>query len=168
MLKQARIKAERPEIFWEFTRSICPECKRVIDAHILLRDNKVFMRKRCPQHGQFEALVFGDAELYTQVARYNKPGTLPLEFATEIRDGCPHDCGLCPDHQQHACLALIEVNNACNLDCPLCFANAGTHLAHTGFELTMEQVNFMLDRFIAFEGNPEVVQFSGGEPSLHP
>ncbi|MEK7328453.1 MAG: radical SAM protein, partial [Chloroflexota bacterium] len=55
-------KVNRPEIFWEFTRSLCPECKKVIDAHILLRDNKVIMRKRCPEHGQFEALVFGDAE----------------------------------------------------------------------------------------------------------
>ncbi len=161
-------KIDRPEIFWEFTRSICPTCKKLIDAHILLRDNKVFMRKRCPQHGQFEALVFGDAELYTQIQRYNKPGTLPLEFATAVKDGCPHDCGLCPDHQQHACLALIEVNQACNLDCPLCFANAGTHLAQGGWEATYEQVEFMLDRFIAYEGNPEVVQFSGGEPTLHP
>ncbi len=160
-------KVDRPEIFWEFTRSLCPECKKVIDAHILLRDNKVFMRKRCPEHGRFEALVFGDATLYTEIARYNKPGTLPLQFATEVRDGCPHDCGLCPDHQQHACLGLIEVNSACNLDCPLCFANSGTHLAHN-FELTFEQVNFMLDCFVAAEGNPEVIQFSGGEPSLHP
>ena len=72
-------KVDRPEIFWEFTRSLCPECRRVIDAHILLRANKVFMRKRCPEHGVFEALYFGDAELYTQIARYNKPGTLPLQ-----------------------------------------------------------------------------------------
>jgi 7,8-dihydro-6-hydroxymethylpterin dimethyltransferase len=163
-----RVKVDRPEIFWEFTRSLCPECKRVIDAHVLLRDNQVFLRKRCPEHGLFEARVFGDAELYTQIARYNKPGTLPLAFATEVRDGCPKDCGLCPDHQQHACLGIIEVNSACNLDCPLCFANSGTHLAHTGYELTYEQVEFMLDRFIATEGNPEVIQFSGGEPSLHP
>src|SRR5260221_391376 len=85
MLITSRQKVDRPEIFWEFTRSICPECKRVIDAHILLRDNKVYMRKRCPQHGQFEALVFGDAQLYTQIQRYNKPGTLPLQFATAIR-----------------------------------------------------------------------------------
>jgi len=167
MMLTAPAKVDRPEIFWEFTRSLCPECRKVIDAHILLRDNKVFMRKRCPEHGRFEALVFGDAELYTQIARYNKPGTLPLEFATEVRNGCPYDCGLCPDHQQHACLGLIEVNSACNLDCPLCFANSGTHLAQN-FELTFEQVNFMLDRFVAAEGNPEVVQFSGGEPSLHP
>jgi hypothetical protein len=161
-------KLDRPEIFYEFTRSICPECKKVIDAHILLRENKVIMRKRCPEHGVFEALVFGDAELYTQIQRYNKPGTIPLEFATEVRDGCPLDCGLCPDHQQHACLAILEVNQACNLDCPLCFANAGTHLAQNGWEATYEQVEFMLDRFIAAEGNPEVIQFSGGEPSLHP
>ncbi|MFQ5611519.1 MAG: radical SAM protein [Anaerolineae bacterium] len=161
-------RVDRPEIFWELTRSLCPKCRQVIDAQILLRDNQVIMRKRCPQHGWFEALIFGDAELYVDIARYNKPGTLPLEFATEVKDGCPHDCGLCPEHRQHTCLALIEVNSACNLDCPLCFANSGTHLAHTGFELSFEQVNFMLDRFVAAEGNPEVIQFSGGEPSLHP
>ena len=129
-------KVDRPAIFWELTRSICPECKIVIDAQILLRDGKVFMRKRCPAHGRFEALVFGDAALYTEIARYNKPGTIPLEFATEVKDGCPHDCGLCPEHQQHACLGIIEVNAACNLDCPLCFAGSGTHLAQSGWELT--------------------------------
>ena len=161
-------KQERPEIFWEFTRSICPECKKLIDAQILLRDNRVILRKRCPEHGWFEALFFGDAQLYTSIAPYNKPGTLPLEFATEVKDGCPYDCGLCTEHKQHACLALIEVNNACNLDCPLCFANAGTHYAQNGFELTYDQVNFMLDKFVAAEGTPEVVQFSGGEPTLHP
>ena len=159
---------DRPEIFWELTRSICPECRRVVDAQILLRDGRVIMRKRCPDHGWFEALVFGDAELYTRIARFNKPGTLPLRFTTEVRDGCPHDCGLCPEHKQHTCLALIEVNSACNLDCPLCFANSGTHLARSGFQLTHGQVDFMLDRYLAAEANPEVLQFSGGEPTLHP
>jgi 7,8-dihydro-6-hydroxymethylpterin dimethyltransferase len=162
------MKVDRPEIFWELTRSICPTCRRVIDAQILLRDGRVIMRKRCPDHGWFEALVFGDADLYTKIARFNKPGTLPQRFTTEVREGCPHDCGLCPEHRQHTCLALIEVNSACNLDCPLCFANSGTHLAKTGFELTHGQVDFMLDRYVAAEANPEVLQFSGGEPTLHP
>ena len=62
----------------------------------------------------------------------------------------------------------IEVNSACNLDCPLCFADSGTHLARSGFQLTYDQVNAMLDTFVAAEGDPEVVQFSGGEPTLHP
>lgn len=167
-MTQPIVKEERKEIFWELTKSICPECKKVIDARILLRDGKVFIRKRCPEHGQFEALFFGDAELYVKIAPYNKPGAIPLKFATEVHNGCPLDCGLCPDHQQHACLALIEVNQVCNLECPLCFANAGPHLAQDGFELTYEQVEFMIDSYIAAEGNPEVLQFSGGEPSLHP
>lgn len=168
MTLATRTKLDRPEIFWELTRSLCPECKRLIDAQILFRNNQVIMRKRCPAHGTFEALVFGDAELYAQIARYNKPGTIPLEFATGVKDGCPLDCGLCPEHRQHACLGIIEVNNACNMDCPLCLADSGTHLSHSGYELTYEQVNFMLDRFVAAEGSPEVLQFSGGEPTLHP
>mgnify|MGYP000026399833 FL=1 len=73
------------------------------------------------------------------------------------------DCGLCPEHKQHICLALIEVNTGCNLNCPVCFANAGV-----GYSLTMEQVEFMLDRFVETEGDPEVIQFSGGEPTIHP
>jgi uncharacterized radical SAM superfamily Fe-S cluster-containing enzyme len=161
---------DRSEILWEVTRSLCPTCRQVIDGQVYLRDNKVFLRKRCPEHGSFEALIFGDARLYVDIARFNKPGTRPREFASEVRDGCPYDCGLCTDHQQHACLGVIEVNNLCNLDCPVCFANAGTHHAHDGqgFELTYEQVDFMLDAYLAAEGSPEVLQFSGGEPTLHP
>lgn len=44
-------------VFNEVTRSICPQCRKTIDAHILLRDNKVYMRKRCPEHGVFKGLV---------------------------------------------------------------------------------------------------------------
>ena len=150
-------------IFYELTRSICPVCRRLIDAQILLRDNKVFMRKRCPEHGRFEALVYADAQSYTSIAKYNKPGTIPLQYTTAIEHGCPHDCGLCPDHQQHVCVGIIEVNSACNMDCPLCFADAGV-----GFNLTLEEVEDILDHFVETEGHPEVVQFSGGEPSIHP
>jgi tetraether lipid synthase len=150
----------------ELTRSVCPICKRVIDAELRVRDGRVIMRKRCPEHGPFEALVYSDAKLYLAQQRYNKPGTLPLEFQTEVEDGCPLDCGLCPDHKQHTCLGIIEVNSGCNLDCPICFADSGHQ--PDGFALTCEQVAFMLDRFVAAEGEPEVVQFSGGEPSIHP
>src|SRR6202171_4103811 len=111
-------KQDANYVFYELTRSICPECRRVIDGHILIRDNKVYMRKRCPDHGMFEGLVYGDAQLYTNSSKFNKPGTIPIEFATEVKEGCPHDCGLSPDHQQHACLGISEVNSACDMACP--------------------------------------------------
>lgn len=156
-------KKDADFVFYELTRSICPDCRKVIDAQVILRDNKVFMRKRCPQCGPFEALVYGDAAAYVALSKYNKPGTIPLARGTEIRDGCPHDCGLCPDHQQHTCLGIIEVNSNCNMDCPLCFSEA-----RPGFSLTLEEVEQMLDDLVRTEGNPEVVQFSGGEPTIHP
>ncbi|HEY3240154.1 MAG TPA: radical SAM protein, partial [Acidimicrobiia bacterium] len=136
------------------------------DGQVNVRDGKVFLRKRCPQHGTFEALLSSDAELYFDSLRFNKPGTIPLETQTEVKDGCPLDCGLCPDHKQHACLGIIEVNTACNLDCPVCFADSGH--APDGFSLTLEQVESALDSFIRADGDPEVVMFSGGEPTIHP
>ena len=116
-----RVKQEADYIFRELTRSICPECKAVIDAQIIIRDSKVFMRKRCPSHDWFEGIISADSQMYVDSVKFNKPGTLPLEFSTEVRNGCPLDCGLCPEHKQHICLALIEVNTACNLNCPVCF-----------------------------------------------
>ncbi len=145
------------------TRSLCPVCKRVIDAQVGREGKRLIMRKRCPEHGSFAALVSPDADGYVRSLRNDKPGARPAYFATEVREGCPHDCGLCPDHRQHTCLALIEVNTGCNLACPTCFANAGA-----GYNLTLDEVSSMLDAFVRAEGEPEVVQFSGGEPTLHP
>lgn len=161
----ADAKKDRDEVFVEYTKSICPVCKVVIDAQVNIRANKVYLRKRCREHGPFEALVYGDAQRYLDSMRFNKPGTIPLQFQTEIADGCPSDCGLCPEHKQHACLGLIEVNSHCNLDCPICFADSGHQ--KDGFAITLEQCERMLDAFVAAEGEPEVVMFSGGEPTIH-
>lgn len=162
-------KRDRDEVFVEYTKSICPVCKVVVDAEVNIRSadgtDKVYLRKRCREHGQFEALVYGDAQMYMDSARFNKPGTIPLAFQTEVRDGCPSDCGLCPEHKQHACLGIIEVNTGCNLDCPICFADSGHQ--PDGYAITMEQCAAMLDVFVESEGEAEVVMFSGGEPTIH-
>ncbi len=172
-MKEHRLTQTRPpspqgletadHVFYNLTRSICPHCRKVIDAQVLLRDGRVVMRKRCPEHGWMESQVSSDAEYYVNSQKYNKPGSLPLKFSTEVKEGCPLDCGLCPEHKQHTCAALIEVNTACNLACPTCFANAGP-----GYNLPAAEVAGMLDLFVELEGRPEVVQFSGGEPTLHP
>lgn len=161
---------ERDEVFLELTRSICPVCKRTVDAEVNARDSQVFLRKRCPEHGEFEARVYGDAEMYVDIQRFNKPGSRPLRTQTEVKDGCPSDCGLCPEHKQHACLGIIEVNTGCNLDCPICFADSGSPRANgpDGYAITLDQCATMLDAFVAAEGAPEVVMLSGGEPTIHP
>ncbi len=150
------------------THSICPRCRRVLDAQLLERDGRVLLSRTCPEHGLFEAVVYGDAERYAEIQRFDKPGEEPRERQTESVEGCPHDCGICPEHAQHTCLGIIEVNTACNLDCPICFADSGTGRQEHGFSLGLEQVESMLDAFVRAEGEPESVQISGGEPSIHP
>lgn len=152
----------------ERQQSICPVCQRLLEAEAFSRQGQVYLRKDCPEHGHFEARLFGDARLYARLRRTHYPPRPPGLFATPVERGCPYDCGHCPEHEQHMCVGIIEVNQACELECPLCLAGAGAHWAREGFQLSFEQVEFMLERFIQAEGKPEVVQFSGGEPSLHP
>lgn len=151
------------EVFYELTRSVCPTCRQVIDAKIVMRNHQVYMRKRCPAHGTFEARIYGDAEQYVAITRFNRPGAIARAFSTPVDTGCPTDCGLCPEHAQHICVGIIEVNTACNMACPLCFASAGS-----GYTLTLAEVERILDHLVQTEGDPEVVQFSGGEPTIHP
>ncbi len=89
---------ERDEVFLELTKSICPVCKTTIDAEVNVRNDQVFLRKRCAEHGEFEHGC-GDAQMYVDAQRFNKPGTRPLQTQTEVKDGCPQDCGLCPPAQ---------------------------------------------------------------------
>jgi 7,8-dihydro-6-hydroxymethylpterin dimethyltransferase len=150
------------------TESICPRCRRPLAAELVVREGKVVLSRSCPDHGPFDAVVYGDAARYVEVQRFDKPGDAPLERQTPAARGCPHDCGICPEHAQHTCLGIIEVNTACNLDCPICFADSGTGPQEHGYSLTLGQVEAMLDAFVRAEGEPESVQFSGGEPSIHP
>jgi 7,8-dihydro-6-hydroxymethylpterin dimethyltransferase len=150
------------------TKSICPRCGALLDAELVVRAGRVVLSRSCPEHGDFAAVVYGDAERYLEIQRFDKPGENPLERQTDVTRGCPHDCGICPEHAQHTCLGIIEVNTACNLDCPICFAESGTGPQEHGYSLTLEQVESMLDAFVRAEGEPESVQLSGGEPSIHP
>ncbi|MEI8012351.1 MAG: radical SAM protein [Candidatus Omnitrophota bacterium] len=155
-------------IFLELTRSICPVCKKTIDAQVRVRDGKVFMFKRCAEHGEFEGLISSDVEYYRHSLAFNKPGQVPAALGSEIKNGCPHDCGLCPDHQQHTCLAVIEITEDCNLSCSGCFAGSSAKNNGQAKNLDLATIDFMLNKYVSYEGSPEVLQISGGEPTLHP
>ncbi len=122
MLPQIELKDR--EVIAEDSRSVCPECLKVIVCQILFRENKVYLRKYCENHGLFEVLVYSDAGDYLHAAKYNKPGSKPLHYQGSVAKGCPEDCGLCTAHLQHTCVGIIEITDMCNLHCPVCFADA--------------------------------------------
>lgn len=156
---------ERPYTYYDFTLSLCPVCLKRVDAKIVFENDKVFMLKNCPEHGFQKVLIATDVEYYKNIRNYNKPSEMPLKFNTKTHYGCPYDCGLCVDHEQHSCLTVLEITDRCNLTCPTCYAMSSPHY---GRHRTVEEVEQMLDIIVANEGEPDVVQISGGEPTIHP
>lgn len=156
----------RPYLFYDSAISVCSTCLRRVEAKILIKDECVFLEKWCPEHGRERVLIADDAAYYRKAREvFIKPPELPRRFNTEQRWGCPYDCGLCPEHMQHSCLTLVEITDYCNLRCPICYAESGPH--RPGFR-DLATVERMLDAIVANEGEPDVVQISGGEPTLHP
>jgi len=159
----SRAKAQGAEVFHSYTRVLCPTCKKLIDGARMIRDGKVFVRKQCPDHGQSEALLSGDAAWWLRSLTFLKPGSIPLEHSTEVHDGCPSDCGLCADHEQHSCLPIVEVSNHCNLECPICIVENKNN-----WQMSLEEFDSVLDGLIKKEGRVETLAISGGEPTIHP
>lgn len=123
------------------------------------------MLKRCPEHGNSKVLIADDAEYYKNIRNYNKPSEMPYTFNTKTHYGCPYDCGLCPDHEQHSCLTIVEVTDRCNLTCPTCYAGSSPTY---GRHRTLDEIKKMMDAVVRNEKEPDVVQISGGEPTIHP
>ena len=72
--------------------------------------------KSCSEHGEFQTILWRGEPLYEEWKRHKTPA-YPLNPFTMVSKGCPHDCGLCNDHRQHTCTALIEITERCNLSC---------------------------------------------------
>ncbi|MGJ7030334.1 radical SAM protein [Niabella hirudinis] len=155
----------RPYTYCDFTISLCSTCLKRVDAKIVFENGKVYMLKTCVEHGFEKVLIATDVEYYKNIRNYNKPSETPLQFNTKTHYGCPYDCGLCTDHEQHSCLTVVEITDRCNLTCPTCYAMSSPHY---GRHRTVDEVERMLDAIVANEGEPDVVQISGGEPTLHP
>lgn len=156
---------ERSYTYYDFTVSLCSQCLRRVDAKIVFENGNVYMLKNCIDHGFQKVLIATDIPYYKNIRNYNKPSEMPLRFNTKKHYGCPYDCGLCQDHEQHSCLTLIEITDRCNLSCPTCYAMSSPYY---GRHRTIEEVEQMLNIIVENEGQPDVVQISGGEPTIHP
>ena len=146
------------------TKSLCPECLKVIDAEIIEKDGKVLYQKTCPEHGEFFDTYWSDVEAYERFEKFSSNGNGVENPNTKEEKGCPFDCGLCPNHKTTTILANLDLTNRCDQRCPICFANSAA--AGYLYEPTDEQIYKMLKTLRAEKPVPcPAVQFSGGEPT---
>ena len=153
----------RDHTFLGITQSLCPECLTLVSAKIIVKEGgRVYFRKHCPTHGFREDFVCSDVRWYDR-NEFSIPGKQP-EFGVQADKGCPYDCGLCTEHEQHTCIGLLEITSSCNLECPMCYAASGPGGKH----LSYDECIAAIDRLVQVEGRPELLQLSGGEPTIHP
>jgi uncharacterized radical SAM superfamily Fe-S cluster-containing enzyme len=156
----------RPYLFYDVALTICSTCFRKLEGKIVFEEGKVLLLKRCPEHGAERVLIADDVDYYRRCREvFIKPPEMPLVYNTPVKWGCPYDCGLCTDHEQHSCLSLVEVTDSCNLRCPVCYAGSGPERTE---HRPLALIEKMMDAVVRNEGHPDVVQISGGEPTLHP
>lgn len=154
----------RDYTFLGTTQSLCPDCLTLVDAKIVVRGKRVYFRKHCKTCGPREDFVCSDVAYYDRL-EYSVPAKVPAVHGTDPNKGCPYDCGLCTEHEQHTCIGLVEVTSSCNLTCPMCYASSSPGGKHLSFE----QCRTAIDRLVEVEGGrAEVLQLSGGEPTVHP
>src|SRR3954462_4510757 len=159
------VRKVAPYLFQGQTTSLCETCLALVPAKIISEGDEVFYLKRCREHGVQKTLISDDLSYWKAQKDWLKPGDRPLGVQTRTEHGCPYDCGLCPDHEQHSCLAILEINEACNLSCPVCFADSSVKReAHR----PLAEIEAMLDVIVKAEGEPDLVQLSGGEPTILP
>jgi len=147
------------------TESLCPECMKVLPAEIYEEGGKVYIRKTCPEHGEWSDLYWGDYDQYVRAERYASDGKKLENPRTKTEKRCPYDCGICPEHKSHTVLAIVDITNRCNLRCPICFAHAGA--AGYLYEPTKEEIRGIFENLRSNRPVPPPgLQFSGGEPTV--
>jgi hypothetical protein len=160
--------SKKYDLFLQSTQSFCHVCgnlSKLIDTHVVAKDNEVFLRKFCTKCGESMVKVSTDYEYFKKCDTYLKPPDLP-EFAnTQVLRGCPFDCGVCPQHQNHPCLALFNITDECNMKCHICYFSS---YPGAGNHRSMEEIEQMLATLLKVESKPDLIQVTGGEPTTHP
>ena len=147
------------------TQSLCSICKAVIKADVIEKDAKVFLSKRCEAHGVQETLLSSDVGWYRDALSFKPKCVKPAVINGLSGANCPYDCGLCASHQQKIYLPVVPVTSACNLRCPVCYTlnrNANPfHMSFTEFATLLKQMQ-------EIDPDMQIINFTGGEPLMHP
>ncbi len=150
----------------ERTKTVCPECKLIVDGTIYKDAENVMIRKFCPDHGWAIEKYWEDYDMYMRMKNYNYFGR-GFDNPNYINKGenCPFDCGICERHKSHTGLANVVITNRCHLSCWYCFfyAKEGEPI----YEPTREELNKIFVELKSQKPIPaNALQITGGEPTM--
>ena len=152
----------------ERTKTVCPECKLIVDGTIYKDGDNVMIRKNCQEHGWTVEKYWEDYDMYVKMKNYNYYGR-GFDNPNFINKGenCPFDCGICERHKSHTGLANVVITNRCHLSCWYCFFYAKEGEAI--YEPTVDELRKIF--YVLRHQKPipaNALQITGGEPTMRP
>ncbi len=159
------MRTSRPYTYLGTVTGMCRQCRALVPARVLEEDGAVFQERLCPTCGPSRARIADDVNWYLQRSATTvrcKPARQP---GLSVTTGCPHDCGPCQFHANACHLPVFSVTNACNMNCPICFTY---NRADQKYFMSRAELRLLLDRLIARAGPFDLINITGGEPTLHP
>ena len=159
------MRPTRPYTYLGTVQGMCRQCRALVPARVLAKDGAVFQERLCPQCGTARARIADSVEWYLSRAATSvrcKPARVP---GAPVRAGCPHDCGPCAFHANACHLPVFSVTNACNMECPICFTY---NRPDRSYFMTRAELRALLDGLIARAAPFDLINITGGEPTLHP
>jgi len=139
---------------------------------------QVFLHRTCAAHGEASVCIASDARFYwlakgkmENAACGCGPGGCcsadGMNLGTLGRNAEPGEA-LGVQEKLSTCLALIEIVNSCNLTCPTCYADSPLGANGKVDAIPLENLKQRIQGVIDRKGGIEILQLSGGEPTLHP
>lgn len=157
--------AERDYTYFTTARGFCRGCRKVVPARVMFRGNQVWQESLCPTCQNKPALIAADKEWYLAHVLKEHLDRAPLKCSQPSRKGCPYDCGPCAWHASPCQLPVVSVTNACELRCPICFTyNRPDQL----YFMEPDEFGRIVDWIVESSGPVDLINVTGGEPTLHP
>lgn len=143
-------KPGRPDRIVRTTHSPCPECGTILETEIVRRGARLYMRKVCPEHGEFDILFKKDYRFYKNVSSIVSQ-TEPYE---------PEESPSCQVPLDKARIISIDLTERCDMECPVCFTNANSRPSP---EPSLEEI---LEGLAPLTPGRHEITLMGGEPTL--
>lgn len=166
------------------TASRCPVCHAPCPAEVWRTGgltSQVWLKRFCPTHGEASACLASDARFYWLAQ--GKAANRPAQEAALANGACRAADGLVTGtlgrnaspgealgvmEKLATCLCLIEIVNSCNLTCPTCYADSLPGTGPLVDAVPLADLKRRIQGVIDRKGGIEILQLSGGEPTLHP
>jgi uncharacterized radical SAM superfamily Fe-S cluster-containing enzyme len=144
------------------TFSVCPICLRKIYAEIIEENGKIVLKKNCPEHGNFSAFHWQSPSLFKSAEKYHYTKNKRASLTEQEDSSCSLNCNSCNKHASQTVIAVLDVTDKCDLECPVCFAGAPS--PNEIRDPSLEEISRMLKFLKKRDVPPPALLLSGGEP----